>query len=97
MYTKLITKIETTCTRLGKDDKFQLFLCLAAHDRLLGRIITDLTRAIAAQQVFFEAKDSIHPFQHRFNFQLYEDYSFLRKPSLASFLSHILEAIEDIR
>jgi len=51
MYTKLITRIETTCQRLGKDDKFQLFLCLAAHDRLLGSIVTDLTRAIAAQQV----------------------------------------------
>ena len=54
MYTKLITRIETTCTRLGKDDKLQLFICLASHDRLLGRIVTDLTRAIAAQQVQFE-------------------------------------------
>lgn len=51
MYTKLITRIETTCSRLGKDDKFQLFVCLAAHDKLLGRIITDLTKAIAAQHV----------------------------------------------
>lgn len=51
MYTKLITKIETTCHRLGKDDKFQLFVCLAVHDRLLGRIITDLTKAVAAKQV----------------------------------------------
>ena len=51
MYTRLITKIETTCLRLGKDDKFQLFVCLAVHDRLLGRIVTDLTKAVAAQQV----------------------------------------------
>ena len=51
MYTRLITRIETTCSRLGKDDKFQLFVCLAVHDRLLGRIVTDLTKAIAAQQV----------------------------------------------
>ena len=52
MYTRLITKIETTCNRLGKDDKFQLFVCLSVHDRLLGRIVTDLTKAVAAQQVF---------------------------------------------
>ncbi len=51
MYTRLITRIETTCYRLGKDDKFQLFVCLSAHDRLLGRIVTDLTKAVAAQQV----------------------------------------------
>ena len=51
MYTRLITKIETTCHRLGKDDKFQLFVCLSVHDRLLGRIVTDLTKAVAAQQV----------------------------------------------
>ena len=51
MYTRLITRIETTCSRLGKDDKFQLFVCLAVHDRLLGRIVTDLTKAVAAQQV----------------------------------------------
>ena len=51
MYTKLITRIETTCVRLGKDDKFQLFVCLAAHDKLLGKIISDLTKAVAAQQV----------------------------------------------
>ena len=37
MYTRLITRIETTCPRLGKDDKFQLFVCLAVHDRLLHR------------------------------------------------------------
>ena len=52
MYTRLITRIETTCSRLGKDDKFQLFICLAVHDRLLGRIVTDLTKAVAAQQVY---------------------------------------------
>ena len=51
MYTRLITRIETTCSRLGKDDKFQLFICLAVHDRLLGRIVTDLTKAVAAKQV----------------------------------------------
>ena len=63
MYTRLITRIETTCSRLGKDDKFQLFVCLAVHDRLLGRIVTDLTKAVAAQQVQFfwkkEEKKSI--------------------------------------
>lgn len=60
MYTRLITRIETTCSRLGKDDKFQLFICLAVHDRLLGRIVTDLTKAVAAQQVHYLAK--IHHF-----------------------------------
>ena len=54
MYTKLITKIETTCTRLGKDDKFQMFVCLAVTDRLLQRIVTDLTRAVAAIQLYDE-------------------------------------------
>merc|ERR1712058_52078 len=54
MYTRLITRIETTCHRLGKDDKFQLFICLAVHDRLLQRIVTDLTRAVAAIQLYDE-------------------------------------------
>jgi len=54
MYTRLITRIETTCQRLGKDDKFQLFVCLAVHDRLLQRIVTDLTRAVAAIQLYEE-------------------------------------------
>ena len=30
------------------------------------------------------------------SFQLYEEYSFMRKPNLTSFLSHILEALNDI-
>ena len=51
MYTRLITRIETGCHRLGKDDKFQLFVCLAVHDKLLGKIVTDLTKAVAAQHV----------------------------------------------
>ena len=51
MYTRLITRIETGCYHLGKDDKFQLFVCLAVHDRLLGKIVTDLTKAVAAQHV----------------------------------------------
>ena len=54
MYTRLITRIETPCHRLGKDDKFQLFICLAVHDRLLQRIVTDLTRAVAAIQLYEE-------------------------------------------
>jgi len=54
MYTKLITRIETTCHKLGKDDKFQLFVCLAVHDRLLQRIVADLTRAVAAIQLYDE-------------------------------------------
>merc|ERR1712142_191905 len=54
MYTRLITRIEPTCHRLGKDDKFQLFVCLAVHDRLLQRIVTDLTRAVAAIQLYEE-------------------------------------------
>ncbi len=29
-------------------------------------------------------------------FQLYEDHSFLRKPALSSFLSHVLAALKDI-
>merc|ERR1712029_1310149 len=77
MYTRLITRIETGCHRLGKDDKFQLFVCLAVHDRLLGKIVTDLTKAVPAQH-------------------LYEEHAFLRDPSLTSFVSRILDAIEDI-
>lgn len=97
MYTKLITKIETRCDRLGKDDKFQLFVCLAAYDKLLGRIITDLTRSVAAQHVRTMTRDTdcLNMLQD-FTFQLYEEMSFLRKPNLISFLSHILEAIKDI-
>lgn len=52
MYTRLITRIETTCNRLGKDDKFQLFVCLAVHDKLLQRIVADLTKAVAAIQLY---------------------------------------------
>ena len=70
MYTRLITKIETTCHRLGKDDKFQLFICLSVHDRLLGRIVTDLTKAVAAQQV------RIYIINFRINF-LYNSYKLL--------------------
>ena len=94
MYTRLITRIETTCSRLGKDDKFQLFVCLAVHDRLLGRIVTDLTKAVAAQQVnvFLQEKKTILIFF----FQLYEDHAFFRNSNLSAFLSHILKALDDI-
>merc|ERR1712059_60845 len=54
MYTRLITRIETTCHRLGKDDKFQMLVCLAVHDRLLQRIVADLTKAVAALQLYDE-------------------------------------------
>ncbi|XP_023328057.1 DENN domain-containing protein 5B [Eurytemora carolleeae] len=77
MYTRLITRIETTCTRLGKDDKFQLFVCLAVHDRLLQRIVADLTKAVAA-------------------IQLYDEFSFLRDPTLAGFIIHVLEALTPV-
>ena len=92
MYTRLITRIETTCSRLGKDDKFQLFICLAVHDRLLGRIVTDLTKAVAAQQVhlskyLFLTLESIFL---SIILQLYEDHAFFRDPTLVTFLSHIL-------
>ena len=52
MYTRLITRIETTCNRLGKDDKLQLFICLAVHDKLLQRIVSDLTKAVAAIHLY---------------------------------------------
>ena len=42
------------CTSVGKDDKFQLFVCLAVHDRLLQRIVADLTKAVAAIQLYDE-------------------------------------------
>merc|ERR1712203_1331079 len=42
MYTRLITRIETTCNRLGKDDK------------LHQRIVADLTKAVAAIQLYDE-------------------------------------------
>lgn len=98
MYTRLITRIETTCSRLGKDDKFQLFICLAVHDRLLGRIVTDLTKAVAAQQVhlskyLFLTLESIFL---SIILQLYEDHAFFRDPTLVTFLSHILKALDDI-
>ena len=51
---RLITRIETTCSRLGKDDKLQLFICLAVHDKLLQRIVADLTKAVAAIQLYDE-------------------------------------------
>ena len=95
MYTRLITRIETSCSRLGKDDKFQLFVCLAVHDRLLGRIVTDLTRAVAAQQVSYmlQYSDCDHSLVF---FQLFEEHAFLREPTLSNFLSHILKALDDI-
>lgn len=101
MYTRLITRIETTCYRLGKDDKFQLFICLSAHDRLLGRIITDLTKAVAAQQVGIYKLVFVPVCYNRFinlsiDLQLFEDYAFFRDPSLISSLSHVLRALDDI-
>ena len=39
---------------IGKDDKFQLFVCLGVHDRLLQRIVADVTRAVATIQLYEE-------------------------------------------
>ena len=96
MYTRLITRIETTCSRLGKDDKFQLFVCLAVHDRLLGRIVTDLTKAVAAQQVQFFLQEKKKSIFNLLFLQLYEDHAFFRNSNLSAFLSHILKALDDI-
>ncbi len=47
-------------------------------------------------EIFFFPNRNLSISQILFFFQLYEEYSFLRKPNLSSFLSHILQAIEDI-
>ena len=75
MYTRLITRIETGCHRLGKDDKFQLFVCLAVHDRLLGKIVTDLTKAVAAQHVSLESGSY---FSHNIKYKHWAGFIFVQ-------------------
>ncbi|XP_012286548.1 DENN domain-containing protein 5B isoform X3 [Orussus abietinus] len=75
-YCHLIDQINTSSQTLGKDGKFQLFVCLAAREQLLHLMLRPMS----------EARSTV---------DMYEEASFLRNPSLLSFLIHILEPLSE--
>ncbi|XP_046833213.1 DENN domain-containing protein 5B isoform X2 [Vespa crabro] len=75
-YSHLIDQINIFSQTLGKDGKFQLFICLAAREQLLHPMLRPMSEA-------------------RSTSDMYEENSFLRNPSLLTFLIHILEPLSD--
>nr|XP_050861687.1 DENN domain-containing protein 5B isoform X2 [Vespula vulgaris] len=75
-YCHLIDQINIFSQTLGKDGKFQLFICLAAREQLLHSMLRPMSEA-------------------RSTADMYEENSFLRNPTLLSFLIHILEPLSD--
>ncbi|XP_015187503.1 PREDICTED: DENN domain-containing protein 5B isoform X1 [Polistes dominula] len=73
-YCQLIDKINIISQNLGKDGKFQLFICLAIREQLLQRMLRPMSLAYSTAD-------------------MYDEVSFLRNPSLLSFLIHILEPL----
>ncbi|XP_011631986.1 DENN domain-containing protein 5B isoform X6 [Pogonomyrmex barbatus] len=75
-YCHLMDQINTFSQTLGKDGKFQLFICLAAREQLLHPMLRPMsdTRSTA---------------------DMYEENSFLRNPTLLTFLIHILEPLSE--
>ncbi|XP_031781796.1 DENN domain-containing protein 5A isoform X2 [Nasonia vitripennis] len=73
-YSHLLDQINTFSQTLGKDGKFQLFICLATREQLLHHILRPMS----------EARSTI---------DMYEETSFLRNPSLLTFLVQILEPL----
>ncbi|XP_024941578.1 DENN domain-containing protein 5A isoform X3 [Cephus cinctus] len=73
-YSHLIDQINASSQTLGKDGKFQLFVCLAAREKLLHPMLLPMSEA-------------------RSTADMYEETSFLRSPTLLSFLIHILEPL----
>ncbi|XP_020280148.1 DENN domain-containing protein 5B isoform X2 [Pseudomyrmex gracilis] len=75
-YCHLIDQINMFSQTLGKDGKFQLFICLAAREQLLHPMLRPMSDA-------------------RSTVDMYEENSFLRNPTLLSFLIHILEPLSE--
>ncbi|TGZ48439.1 DENN domain-containing protein 5B [Temnothorax longispinosus] len=75
-YCHLIDQINIFSQTLGKDGKFQLFICLAAREQLLHPMLRPMSDA-------------------RSTTDMYEENSFLRNPTLLTFLIHILEPLSE--
>ncbi|XP_018059132.1 PREDICTED: DENN domain-containing protein 5B [Atta colombica] len=75
-YCHLIDQINIFSQTLGKDGKFQLFICLAAREQLLYPMLRPMSDA-------------------RSTMDMYEENSFLRNPTLLTFLIHILEPLSE--
>ncbi|XP_018345255.1 PREDICTED: DENN domain-containing protein 5B isoform X1 [Trachymyrmex septentrionalis] len=75
-YCHLIDQINMFSQTLGKDGKFQLFICLAAREQLLHPMLRPMSDA-------------------RSTMDMYEENSFLRNPTLLTFLIHILEPLSE--
>ncbi|CAL4110696.1 unnamed protein product, partial [Meganyctiphanes norvegica] len=54
-FVKLVATINASSSHLGKDDKFQLFVCLAARDHLLPRILLPMQRSSVTSHMFEES------------------------------------------
>ncbi|GAB6019185.1 hypothetical protein CHUAL_000804 [Chamberlinius hualienensis] len=75
-YCKLVSEVNQSSHTVGKDGRFQLFICLATRDHVLHRIPLQLASTPVTTQ-------------------MYEEYSFLREPTLITFLIQITESLED--
>ncbi|XP_025993189.2 DENN domain-containing protein 5B isoform X1 [Solenopsis invicta] len=75
-YCHLIDQINMFSQTLGKDGKFQLFICLAVREQLLHPMLRPMSDA-------------------RSTMDMYEENSFLRNPTLLTFLIHILEPLSE--
>ncbi|KAJ8675599.1 hypothetical protein QAD02_011385 [Eretmocerus hayati] len=73
-YCHLMDQINTCSQTLGKDGKFQLFICLATREQLLHPMLRPMS----------EARSTI---------DMYEETSFLRNPTLLTFLIQILQPL----
>ncbi|KAK7085845.1 DENN domain-containing protein 5B, partial [Halocaridina rubra] len=51
-FVNLVTRINASSSHLGKDDKFQLFVCLAARAHLLPRILLPLQRSSVTAHMY---------------------------------------------
>ncbi|KAF2352249.1 RUN domain [Trinorchestia longiramus] len=54
-FTLLIDKINKKTTHLGKDDKFQLFMCISAREHLLHQLLLPLHQCAATSHLYEEA------------------------------------------
>ncbi|XP_025162444.1 DENN domain-containing protein 5B isoform X3 [Harpegnathos saltator] len=75
-YCHLLDQINMFSQTLGKDGKFQLFICLAAREQLLHPMLRPMSDV-------------------RSTTDMYEENSFLRNPTLLTFLIHILEPLSE--
>lgn len=53
-YCKLVSKINNSSHTVGKDGKFQLFICLATRDRLLHRMVLHISSTPVTAQMYEE-------------------------------------------